>query len=56
MKHGEGVVDFAQIFSVLKAAGYGGSVTIEYEMKNTPDRREELLSSKAYLENLISSI
>ncbi|MBE6567696.1 MAG: sugar phosphate isomerase/epimerase [Ruminococcaceae bacterium] len=56
VKHGEGVVDFAQIFSVLKAAGYGGSVTIEYEMKNTPDRREELLSSKAYLENLISSL
>lgn len=53
VKLGEGAVDFPAILSTLKAAGYDGSVTIEYEMKNTPDRRAELLSSKALLEDMI---
>ena len=56
VKIGEGVVDFKAIFATLKAAGYDDSVTIEYEMKNTPDRRAELLSSKLYLEGLISAL
>lgn len=56
VKLGEGDVDFAAVLRNLKAAGYDGSLTIEYEMKNTPDRRAELLSSKAYLEALIASL
>lgn len=56
VKIGEGVVDFSTILSILKAAGYDGSITIEYEMKNTPDRHAELLSSKAYLEKIIAAL
>lgn len=56
VKIGEGVVDFKAIFTLLKEAGFDGSVSIEYEMKNTPDRRAELISSKAYLEDLIKTI
>ena len=52
----DGVVDFAAIFSTLKKAGYDGSVTIEYELKNTPDRRAELVSSRMRLETLIASL
>ena len=56
VKLGEGVVDFSAILSILKAAGYDGSITIEYEMKNTPDRRAELLDSKARLEAVIAAL
>ena len=56
VKIGEGVVDFKAILSTLKEAGFDGAVTIEYEMKKTPDRHAELLSSKAYLEGLISDL
>ena len=56
VKIGEGAVDFKAIFEILRAAGFDGSVSIEYEMKNTPDRRAELISSKAYLEDLIKTI
>lgn len=55
VKIGEGNVDFADIFATLREAGYNGSITIEYEMKNTPDRRAELLAAKAYLEQLIAA-
>lgn len=53
---GTGVVDFPAILAILKEAGYDGSITIEHEMKNTPDRCAELLSAKAYLEGLISAL
>jgi sugar phosphate isomerase/epimerase len=56
VKIGEGAVDFTSILSILKEAGYDGSVSIEYEMKNTPDRRAELLSSKEYLEKRIAAL
>lgn len=53
---GTGVVDFATILATLKEAGYDGSITIEHEMKNTPDRKAELCAAKKYLEELISAL
>ena len=56
VKIGEGAVDFATILSILRDAGYDGSVTIEYEMKNTPDRRSELIGAREYLQTLICAL
>ena len=56
VKLGEGVVDFSAILSTLKKEGKDISVTIEYEVKNTPDRRAELISSRLYLEELIAAL
>ena len=52
----DGVVDFASILSILKNEGKDISVTIEYEVKNTPDRHAELITSRLRLEALIASL
>ena len=52
---GKGESDFEGIIRGLKAAGYQGEITIENEMY-TPQRRQQLIDGKAYLEALIDKV
>ena len=56
VKLGDGVVDFPAVLAILKKEGKLESVTIEYEVKKTPEYEAALLSSKAYLEEIIANL
>ena len=49
---GQGRVDFPAVFERLKQVNYKGPITIERETQGA-QRREDILRSKAFLENLI---
>jgi sugar phosphate isomerase/epimerase len=50
---GKGEVDFAKVFSGLKAAGYKGAVTIERETSG-PQQIEDVRNEKMYLERILA--
>jgi sugar phosphate isomerase/epimerase len=50
---GKGEVDFAKVFSGLRAAGYKGAVTIERETSG-PQQIEDVLQEKLYLEHILA--
>lgn len=52
---GEGDVDFPTLIAILKEIDYKGSVTIEYEVKSDPNRDEQIVKIKKYLDDLIMS-
>lgn len=55
MPLGKGEANFEGIIRGLKAIGYQGEITIENEMY-TPQRRQQLLEGKVYLEALIDRV
>lgn len=55
-KIGEGRVDFEKLLRQLKAVGYKGSIVIEHEMYDRPDRDSDIREAKSYLEKLINKI
>jgi L-ribulose-5-phosphate 3-epimerase len=50
---GKGEVDFAKVFSGLRAAGYKGAVTIERETSG-PQQIEDVRQEKLYLERILA--
>ena len=52
---GKGEVDFAKVFSGLRAAGYKGAVTIERETSG-PQQIEDVRQEKLYLERILAQI
>ncbi|MGI8770886.1 MAG: sugar phosphate isomerase/epimerase family protein [Acidobacteriaceae bacterium] len=52
---GSGLVDFKQVFSRLKRAGYTGAVTIERETSG-PQQIEDVRKEKLYLEQVLAQI
>ena len=52
---GKGKVDFAGLFGKLRALGYDGPISIEYEIEaGNAQQRQESLEGKAYLERLLA--
>lgn len=52
---GKGKVDFAGLFGKLRALGYDGPISIEYEIEaGNAQQRQEILEGKAYLERLLA--
>ena len=49
---GKGLVDFRQVFSKLRRAGYTGAITIERETSG-PQQIEDVKQEKLYLENAL---
>jgi L-ribulose-5-phosphate 3-epimerase len=52
---GSGLVDFKQVFTKLKRAGYMGAVTIERETSG-PQQIEDVRREKLYLERILAEI
>ena len=52
---GKGIVDFRQVFTKLKKAGYTGPVTIERETEG-PQQIEDVKAEKVYLERILAQI
>lgn len=52
---GTGLVDFKQVFTKLKRAGYTGAVTIERETSG-PQQIEDVRKEKVYLERVLAEI
>ena len=52
---GQGKVDFKRVFTILKAAGYTGAVTIERETSG-PQQIEDVKKEKAYLEAVLREV
>ena len=52
---GSGLVDFKQVFSKLKRAGYTGAVTIERETSG-PQQIEDVRKERLYLERVLAQI
>ncbi|WP_446743477.1 sugar phosphate isomerase/epimerase family protein [Silvibacterium acidisoli] len=52
---GEGIVDFAKVFTLLKQVGYTGAVTIEREISGA-QQIEDVRKEKVYLENVLAKI
>jgi len=53
---GKGRANFPLIISKLKALGYNGTMVIEREIPDGPERYNDILASKTYLEQQISQI
>ena len=52
---GSGLVDFAQVFTKLRAAGYTGAVSIERETDG-PQQIQDVKAEKVYLERILAKI
>jgi L-ribulose-5-phosphate 3-epimerase len=52
---GSGLVDFKQVFTKLKRAGYTGAVTIERETSG-PQQIEDVRKEKLYLERVLAEV
>lgn len=52
---GKGEVDFAKVFSGLRAAGYKGAVSIERETSG-PQQAEDVREEKVYLERILAQL
>jgi L-ribulose-5-phosphate 3-epimerase len=52
---GSGLVDFKQVFTKLKRAGYTGTVTIERETSG-PQQIEDVRKEKLYLERVLAEV
>ena len=52
---GTGLVDFRQVFTKLKRAGYTGTITIERETSG-PQQIEDVRNEKLYLERVLAEI
>jgi sugar phosphate isomerase/epimerase len=52
---GKGRVDFPAMFERLRRVNYKGPITIERETEGA-EQREDILRSKAFLENLIEKV
>ena len=50
---GQGDVDFPRLIQVLRDMGYDGSLTIERENYDCPDRDREIVEIKQYLESIL---
>lgn len=51
---GEGEVDFPGVFNGLKALGYKGPISVEYEIESGDEKqRNEMIQGKQYLEKLV---
>jgi L-ribulose-5-phosphate 3-epimerase len=53
---GEGKVDFPALLKKLKQIGYAGDITIEREIAEGPNQREDILRAKAYLEKILGDL
>ena len=53
---GTGKVDFQRLIRQLKQYGYDGDIVIERETKPGPERDNDIIQSRKFLENIISEV
>lgn len=53
---GKGQVDFTALLKKLKDADYPGTLTIEREITESPERDRQILEEKEYLESILRSL
>jgi L-ribulose-5-phosphate 3-epimerase len=56
MPIGKGKVDFPALLKKLHACGYVGAITIEREIPQGEDQKQDILAGKSFLEEIIYSI
>ena len=56
VKIGQGRADFPSLIKKLVELGYDGDITIEREVRETPEREKEIADEKVFLEEIIAKV